>query len=112
MAHDCNDFKSIIQISKTQKEMKKYFQTRKIIYSETYTPAELVRYHKFKGKAYVRIAFTNKVKVPGFWPVTDIPVDQITGIRILPSPFKKWIFKLVGKTAKPRFIVIKKSNSK
>lgn len=89
--------------------MKKYFQNRKLIYSEQFEPAELVKYHRYKGKAYVRIAFTNKVLYPGTWPVTDILVDQITGIRILPSPFKKWLFKLVGKTAKARFIVIKKA---
>ena len=89
--------------------MKKYFQTRKFIHSQNWQPGELVKYFKHKGKVYVRIAFTNKVLYPGTWPVTDIPFEEITGIRVMPSLFKKRFLKLFGFTAKPRFIVIKKA---
>ncbi len=55
--------------------MKKYFQNRKLIYSEQFEPAELVKYHRYKGKAYVRIAFTNKVLYPCLLYTSDAADD-------------------------------------
>lgn len=52
------------------------------------------------GKRYVCIAFTNKVKFKGMMPITDILFDDITAVRKLPSPFKKWLYRQVGKKAR------------
>ena len=86
--------------------MRKFFRSKKLVYSIRLAPAELVKYFRFGGKKYVRIAFTNKVKFKGTTPVTDIRFTDVTGIKKLPSPFKKMLYKSFGLRARPTFYKI------
>jgi hypothetical protein len=77
-------------------QIKKYFRNKKIVYSRYLQPAELVKIFTYNNKKYVRVAFTNRVKFKGTMPVTDVLFANVTGIRKLPSPFKKWLYGLIG----------------
>lgn len=90
------------------RKIKKFFHSKKIIYSQRMIPGELVKIFSHKGKRYVRIQFTNKVKFKGTIPTTDIFYSDVTGIRKLPSPFKTWRCKLVGITPRATFYQIKR----
>ena len=85
-----------------------FFKSKKIISSLDYQPAELIKRFTHKGKKYLRVAFTNRIKYQGTLPITDIPFDRVTGIRKLPSPFRKWLYGLVGKEPRATFYWIKK----
>lgn len=82
------------------RKFRKFFHSKKIVYTSKLAPAELVKRFEHKGKKYVRVAFTNRVKYVGSTPITDVHVSQIIGIRKLPSPFKKKVFGMLG--LKPR----------
>ncbi len=86
-----------------------FFKSKKIIHSKKWMPGEMLASFKYKGQKYVRIAFKNKVMYEGKWPITDVPFSQVTGIRILPSPFKTALYKLFGRKARGRFILINKN---
>lgn len=88
--------------------LKKYFKSKKIIYTGKFSPGELVKVFQYRGKKFVRIAFSNKVKIKGMVPVTDVPFDQVTAIRKLPTPFKKKMYSLAGLKAKAKFYQIQK----
>lgn len=82
-------------------KIQKFFKCDKIIFSKKFMPAKkLFSFRTTSGKRYVRIAFTNMVKYAGTLPVTDVPLEDVTGVRKLPSPFKKWIYGLIGKKPK------------
>lgn len=80
------------------------------MYSNRLQPGELVRIFYFNGKKYVRIAFTNRVKINGTIPMTDILMDEVTGIRKLPSPFKKGICNLIGIKARATYYKMQRLN--
>lgn len=91
------------------RKIKKFFRSKKIVYTERFAPAELVKTYKdFRGRKWVRIAFTNRVKFRGTMPVTDVEFRNVTGIRKLPSPFKKWVFSLVKKQPRATYYSFKK----
>ena len=90
------------------KKIKQLFKNKIIVYTQYYAPAELVKYFNYAGKKYARIAFTNMRKYKNKIPITDVRLNDITGIRKLPSPFKKWCYKMMGLRVKPIFYKIKK----
>ena len=84
-------------MKKLLQKIKKFFKSKRIIYSTVFAPAEFVTsFTGSDGKKYIRIAVTNKQKIRGHNPTTDIFIHQVYGIRKLPSPFKIWAFKKVG----------------
>ena len=84
--------------------LKPFFTSKKVIITTTLVPGQLIKTFTARdGIKYARIAFTNNVKFAGTWPVTDVPFRDIVGIRKLPSPFKKWLFGLIGKKPKATF---------
>jgi hypothetical protein len=85
-----------------------FFKSKKIIYSRKLIPGELVRIFTHQGRRYVRIQFTNRVKFKGSIPTTDIYYSDITGVRKMPSPFKVWRCKLVGRKARATYYSFKK----
>lgn len=87
--------------------MKKLFGCKKIVYSKSVVPGEMVRVFQHKGKKYVRIAITNRRKFKDTIPMTDIPLENVTAIRKLPSPLKKGICNLFGIKAKATFYKMK-----
>lgn len=87
------------------------FKRKKLIISIYYPPGELVKMILIRDTKFVRVAFTNKVKIAGTWPITDIPYVHVTGIRVVPSKFEKWFFGLFGKKARGKFLVIKHHKS-
>lgn len=89
--------------------MKKYFKSKKLVYTKHYAPAELVKIFSHGGRRYIRIAFSNRAKHKGLIPVTDVRYpEDVVGIRKLPSAFKKGCFKLVGIRAKGTYYKIEK----
>lgn len=85
-------------------KIKAFFKKDRIIYSKKMMPGKKqFTFRSHNGKRYVRIAFTNKVKYPGYLPMTDIPEEDITGVRVLPSRFKKFMYSLMGKRPKAIF---------
>lgn len=86
-----------------RKFLKGLFGCKKIVYSKKVMPGELVRVYTFKGKKYVRIAITNRVRFKSTVPMTDIPWEMVEGIRVLPSAFKKGVYNLFGIKAKATF---------
>ena len=88
--------------------IKKHFKRKRIVYTEKYKPAELVKVFMHKGKKYVRIAFTNRARLKWTIPVTDVLFSSVTGIRKLPSPFKKMCFGILKLKAKSVYYQIKK----
>jgi hypothetical protein len=58
----------------------------------------------------VRIAFPNLIKIANHLPITDMPMKEVTGIRVLPSRFEKWFWKLFGVKAKGKFYVINRKS--
>ena len=90
----------------SKKKIRKFFKSKKIVYHIRLSPGELVKIFTHNGKKYVRIAFTNRVKFKGTMPVTDVLFSSVTGIRKLPSPFKKWVFGLVKKNARATYYKI------
>ncbi len=89
--------------------LKPYFTSKKIVYTKRWQPGLLIKTMQHKGKKYVRIAFTNKIKYEGMWPVTDVLFDDVVSIRKLPTPFKKWLYRLFGKKAKSKLFIINRS---
>lgn len=90
--------------------MKKFFYSKKIVFTRHYKPAELVKTFTHGGKRYMRIAFTNRQKYAGSNPLTDVRYpDDVTGIRKLPSRFKKLCYSLVGLRARGTFYTINKT---
>jgi translation initiation factor 1 (eIF-1/SUI1) len=89
--------------------LKKFFHSKKIVYTSTHQPAELVKTFNHAGKKYVRVAFTNRAKYKGLTPVTDVRFSDVTGIRKLPSRFKKFCYSLVGLQARGTFYKINKA---
>lgn len=87
----------------------KLFRSKKIIYTGLWKPGELVKTHRFRGKKYARIAFTSMIKYQGFLPITDVPFEEITAIRKLPSPAKKWLYSLFGVKARGTYYKINRS---
>ena len=81
-------------------KIKAFFKSKRIIYSVKYQPGQLVKVFVHKRQKYCRIAFTNRIKIKGHWPITDVKFSEVTGIRKLPSPFKVWLYGLVK--LKPR----------
>lgn len=77
-----------------------------------FAPGELIKTFEHRGKKYVRIAFTNRVKFKGTMPVTDVLFSNVTAIRKLPSPFKKWVFSLVNKKPRATYYLFKKNLKK
>jgi hypothetical protein len=78
------------------------------VYSKYMMPGELVKVFMHKGKKYVRIAFTNRVKFTGTIPVTDVLYSNVTGIRKLPSSFKKMCFGVLKMKPKAVYYQFKK----
>ena len=76
------------------------------MYSTKLAPAELVKIFWFHGAKYVRVGFTNRVKFKDTIPMTDIHFSAVTGIKKLPSPFKKMLYKSFGLRARPTFYKI------
>jgi hypothetical protein len=89
--------------------LKPFFTSKKMVVSTTNIPGQLVKFFKANGKKYVRVAFTNHC-VNKSIPVTDIPIEKVTGVRVLPTPFKKFIYGLAGKTPKATFYSFKKKS--
>jgi hypothetical protein len=87
--------------------MKNLFKRKKVIISTYFPPGELVTMIRIHGKKFIRVAFTNRVKVQGMWPITDIPWVHVTGIRVLPSAAEKFIYGLIGKKPRAKFIYVK-----
>ncbi len=90
------------------KKIRRFFHSKKLVHSEKYAPAEFVKIFTHGNTRYVRIAFTNKQKVRGFNPTTDIRWCDVAGFRKLPSPFKVWLYGLFNRKAKATFYTIKK----
>jgi len=88
--------------------MLNFFKSKKIIHSKHWMPGEMLTSFKYKGLKYVRIAFKNKVLIEGTWPITDVQLKDVLGIRVLPSPFKKALCKFFGVKARGRYILINK----
>ncbi len=86
--------------------MKKLFGCKKIVYTKSLQPGELVKVYTFKGKRYVRLAFTNLVKFRNTIPMTDVAYSDVVGVRKLPSPFKKGVCNLFGIKARATFYKI------
>jgi hypothetical protein len=89
------------------KKIKAFFKSKKIIHSWERQPGELRKVFMHKGKKYVRIAFTNRVKHKGMEPITDILMSSVTHISAQPSAFKKWRYRLMGLKAKAKIYKIK-----
>lgn len=87
--------------------MKNLFKRKKIIISTYFPPGELVKMIRINGHKFIRIAFTNRLKVAGTWPITDIPWVHVKAIRVMPSNFQKFMYKIMGKKAKSKIMVIK-----
>ena len=85
----------------------RFFKRKKIVFSKDYLSAEFVCFFVANRKKYVRIAFTNRIKYEGTVPMTDIPFSAVRCIKILPSPFVKGIYNLLGLRAKPTFFKFK-----
>ena len=98
----------------------KFFKTKKIIHSTKWQPGLLVKSftvyrktgnRKFERKKYVRIAFTNRIKYKGMWPITDVLFEDVKTIEVVPSPFKKWLYGWFGKEPKNKMLIIKRNNN-
>jgi hypothetical protein len=87
--------------------MKNLFKRKKVIISTYFPPGELVKMIRIHGKKFIRIAFTNRVKVQGTWPITDIPWVHVQAIRVMPSSAEKFFYGLIGKKPRGRYIVVK-----
>lgn len=74
-------------------KIKKMFQRKRLVYTKKYVPSELVTTWDHKGQVYVRIKCTNKADGN---QETDVNFKDVTGIKILPSPFSVWMYNLVG----------------
>lgn len=83
-----------------------FFHSKKIIYTDRWKPAVFVKSFSRDGQKFIRLAFPNLVKFAGYMPMTDVYINQVTGIRKLPSPFKKLLYRSVGLRAKPKFYQI------
>lgn len=90
------------------RKIRKFFRRKKIVYSRHLAPAELVKRFTHKGQKYVRIAFTNRVKYVGHVPITDLPLDRVQAIRVLPSPFRKKVYGLFGLKARATYYSFQK----
>lgn len=65
------------------KKLKAYFKKKVLVYSTTHQPAIFIRHIKGKnGKRYVRVKFTNRLKVNDTIPLTDIPLSNVKYIRV------------------------------
>ena len=85
-------------MKKIRRAIRNYFRRKVMVHSSKFHPAELVKVHMgWDGKKYVRIAFTNRQKIPGHHPVTDIEMKHVIGYRRIPSRFDKHLYRLVGK---------------
>lgn len=78
--------------------MKNLFKRKKIIISTYFPPGELVKMIRINGHKFIRIAFTNRLKVADTWPITDIPWVHVKAIRVLPSAAEKFFYSLLGKS--------------
>lgn len=87
------------------------FHRKKIVHSKHMKPATMLYYHKVNqgGKLLklVRVAFQNQVKVPGTLPITDILLQDITKVIVLPSEFDKWLYSLVFLKPKKKTYIFK-----
>lgn len=87
------------------------FRRKKIVHSKHMKPATMLYYHKVKHKGkllqLVRVAFHNQVKIPGTLPMTDLLLEDITKIIVLPSEFDKWLYSLVFLKPKKKTYIFK-----
>lgn len=73
-----------------------YFHRKKIVYSRIHAPAQFYKAVEIKGKHYIRCIVTN-LTFHKSHPLIEIPVNDIYGIRIIPSKFDLWLDKILGR---------------
>lgn len=87
------------------------FHRKKIIHSKQLKPATMMYFHRVrtgnKTLNLVRVCFQNLVKEPGTLPMTDIAVEDITKVIVLPSEFDKWLYSLVFLKPRKKIYIFK-----
>lgn len=72
-----------------------FFHSKKIVYSKTHAPAQFCKAIEIRGKKYIRVVQTNKQNKNKSYPMYDIPIQHIIGIRFINSPFKLWLMRIL-----------------
>ena len=85
-----------------------FFYRKRIVYSLYSPPGELIKVFEVQGRKYMRIAFTNRIKFKGTWPITDVPLHHVSGIRRIPSKFDKLLARITGRVARASFRNVKR----
>lgn len=100
-------------MKKMWNKIARFFYRKRIVYSRTYKPAIMVRaFITPGGDKYIRVAFTNRLKREGTYPMTDIPIGMVIGIKTCYSKFDVWLWSLIGVEAKNENKPIKKLKRK
>ncbi len=71
-----------------------FFHRKKMVHSRTYAPAQLYKAVEVNGRKYV-LAMQTNVTIQKGNPMLQIPVKDVVGIRIIPSPFDLWLDKVL-----------------
>lgn len=89
--------------------IKKYFKKKVIVHSRTHMPAVFIKHVKSKGRQYVRVKFTNRLKFQGTVPLTDIPLENVLYIRVFAPLIVEKIYRRFGWKVPEKIIVYNKN---
>lgn len=89
--------------------LKYWLKKKVIVYSNTHQPAVFIKHiKKTKGKQYVRVKFTNRIKYVGHVPLTDIPLSEVKHIRVFAPLFIEKLCRRFGWKVPEKTIVYNK----
>lgn len=88
-----------------------YFMAKSIIYSTCYDPGIYLKASEIKGKKYITIAITNRPASHDINAayVYHVPVEKVTGIQKVITPFLKWWYTSVRHLPLPVYAIKKLS---
>ena len=84
-----------------------FFYHKRIVYSTTHVPGEFVHVVGVGKQRFIRVQFSNKVKIKGTMPYTDIKWENVKGIGRQASDFEKWLYRKAGKKAPSTYFKFK-----
>lgn len=92
------------------KRIRKFFKSKTIVHSKRLFPGLLIKRFEANGKQYARIAFTNRVKHKGCWPMTDVKWEDVTMLVRIPSPARTMLLRLFKLKARVRVLRIERKS--